>query len=60
MPPADSAALANALQRLIADPALRARLGQAGRARFLAGEFTAGSMVSATLAAYQLALSTAG
>jgi glycosyltransferase involved in cell wall biosynthesis len=33
VPPRDSAALAQALIRLVADPALRARLGEAGRRR---------------------------
>lgn len=33
VPPEDSAALANAVEKLIADPGLRARLGAAGRAR---------------------------
>jgi len=59
VPARDPAALAEALQRLLADPALRARLGQAARTRFLAGGFTASGMVSATLAAYQLALNSA-
>ncbi len=35
-PPRDAAALANALARLAADPALRRRLGEAGRERVLA------------------------
>ncbi len=35
VPPGDAAALAAALDRLLADPALRARLGAAGRARVL-------------------------
>ncbi len=36
LPPGDTAALAGALERLAADPALRRRLGRAGRERILA------------------------
>ena len=36
VPPATTAPLAAALQRLMADPALRARMGAAGRARAVA------------------------
>jgi glycosyltransferase involved in cell wall biosynthesis len=36
VPPGDAAALADALARLLDDPAMRARLGAAGRARALA------------------------
>ena len=42
VPPGDPAALAAALQELVADPALRARLGAAGRQRH-AAEFALGS-----------------
>jgi rhamnosyl/mannosyltransferase len=44
VPPRDPAALARALGRLAADPALRARMGAAGRARALA-EFPEARMV---------------
>ena len=36
VPPRDAAAIARALRRLAADPALRERLGRAGRNRVLA------------------------
>jgi glycosyltransferase involved in cell wall biosynthesis len=49
--PGDPASLAGALRRLAADPALRARLGQAGRARFLA-RYTSARMAEGTLACY--------
>jgi glycosyltransferase involved in cell wall biosynthesis len=55
VPPDDCAALANALQTLIADDALRARFGQAGRARFLT-HFQSESMACAVLAVYRRAL----
>ena len=35
VPPGDSAALAEAMQRLASDPALRKQMGQAARARYL-------------------------
>jgi glycosyltransferase involved in cell wall biosynthesis len=35
IPPGDSAALADAMQRLALDPALRKRMGQAARDRYL-------------------------
>jgi len=35
VPPGDSEAIADAIERLAADPALRRRLGEAGRARVL-------------------------
>jgi rhamnosyl/mannosyltransferase len=52
VPPRDAQALAMALQRLIEDAALRARLGAAGRARW-AGLFTAETMADQTVALYQ-------
>jgi glycosyltransferase involved in cell wall biosynthesis len=51
VPPADPAALAAALARLASDPALRVRLGAAGRARVLA-RYTAATMAEGTLACY--------
>jgi glycosyltransferase involved in cell wall biosynthesis len=36
VPPGDATALAEAIDRLLADPALRARMGEAGRARVVA------------------------
>src|SRR6185312_8397002 len=35
VPPGDSAALADAMQRLASDPSLRKRMGQAARERYL-------------------------
>jgi glycosyltransferase involved in cell wall biosynthesis len=51
VPPEDPAALAGALGRLAADPALRARLGSAGRARVL-DQYTSAKMAEGTLACY--------
>jgi glycosyltransferase involved in cell wall biosynthesis len=51
VPAADPAALAAAVARLAPDPALRARLGAAGRARVLA-RYTAATMAEGTLACY--------
>jgi rhamnosyl/mannosyltransferase len=56
--PADSTALAGALTRLQADPALRARLGDQARRRALA-QFTAEAMAKGTLAVYREVLSCA-
>jgi rhamnosyl/mannosyltransferase len=51
VPPADVDALAGALTALLDDPALRARMGQAGRAR-VEGELGAARMAERTLALY--------
>lgn len=55
VPPKDPAALAAALQRLHADPALRMRLGEQGRRRALA-EFSLERMRDGTLAVYRQVL----
>jgi glycosyltransferase involved in cell wall biosynthesis len=52
VPPRDVPALTTALRRLLADPALRARLGRAGRAR-AEREFGVERVVEATLAVYR-------
>jgi len=52
VPPRDSDALAKALQRLIADPELRRRMGQAGREKALK-EFTLDRMLRETERVYQ-------
>ena len=55
VPPRDPAALADALERLVADPELRARMGAAGRAR--AETLFADEVVcAATLAVYERAI----
>jgi glycosyltransferase involved in cell wall biosynthesis len=51
VPARDPVALADALERLITDPALRARMGARGRERALA-EFSTGRIVGETLALY--------
>ena len=52
VPPRDSAALAGAISRLLADPDLRRRLGEAGKAR-VAREFPASLMSERTLRIYR-------
>jgi glycosyltransferase involved in cell wall biosynthesis len=51
VPPRNEAALAAALQRLLADDALRARLGAAGQARILS-QFTTAHMLAGVEAVY--------
>jgi glycosyltransferase involved in cell wall biosynthesis len=55
VPPHDSAALAGAIRRLVADPALRDRLGEAGRVR-AAREFSLTRFHHAHLEIYRAAL----
>jgi len=56
VPPGDAGALRSAIERLLADPALRARLGAAARER--AGErFSWSAATAATLEAYRSAVS---
>ena len=50
--PDDEQALAQALNRLLGDPALRTRLGEAGRRR-VAEEFSVRQMVDKTVALYR-------
>jgi rhamnosyl/mannosyltransferase len=50
--PADAGALRRAIQTLAANPELRARMGEAGRAR-VAEEFTIGRMADRTVAVYE-------
>ena len=59
VPPADAAALGAALARVLADPALAARLGGAGRKRVDA-EFHVDRMVDETIAVYRAALAARG
>ncbi len=55
VPPADPAALAAAISRLLADPERRRRMGQAARARVVA-EFSAELMVERVLEVYRQVL----
>ncbi len=59
VPRADVPHLRDRIERLLTDPALRARLGAAGRARFV-GDFTLSASVARTLAVYRAALTDAG
>jgi len=52
VPPASPGALAEAIRRLLSDPAAARHLGETGRARF-AAKFTAERMARATLAVYE-------
>lgn len=52
VPPGDVAALREAVQKLVDDPALRAQLGQQGRIR-IERDFSNARMVSGNLAVYQ-------
>ncbi|MBM3471624.1 MAG: glycosyltransferase family 4 protein [Armatimonadetes bacterium] len=56
VPPGDPAALASALDRLLTDPALRRRMGEAGRRRALE-HFTEERMLTETAAVYERVLS---
>jgi len=56
VPPGDAGALSAALARLLGDPALRARMGAAGRER-VAGELSAATMLRRTLDLYREVLS---
>ena len=55
VPPRDARALREALERLLADPDLRRRLGEAGRAR-VQERFSWPAVTDATIAAYEDAL----
>ncbi len=59
VPPADPAALAGALRRLMQDPALRERLGEQGRARAFS-VFTLEAMARGTLEIYRAVLQSEG
>ena len=52
VPPGQADALAQALVRVLGDPALRQRMGEAGQARVRA-EFDVDHLVDGTLAAYR-------
>jgi glycosyltransferase involved in cell wall biosynthesis len=55
VPPRDEAALEDAIVRLLADPALRKELGQAGRAR-VAQQFSVDHLVAGTARVYETRL----
>ena len=55
VPPNDPRALAAAINKLLGDPAMRARMGAAGRKR-VRKEFTFQTMINATISFYQEAL----
>ena len=55
IPPGDVMALGTAMERLLADPGLRRRMGAAGRARILE-EFSVEAMVTGNLAVYRQVL----
>lgn len=57
VPPGDPGALADAIGRLLADPALRRRLGQRGR-EIVESEFTVDAMVRGNLQVYERLLAT--
>ena len=59
IPRADVPHLRDRIERLLTDPALRARLGAAGRARFVR-DFTLSASVARTLGVYRAALTDAG
>lgn len=52
VPVKDAEALAEAISRLLADPALRRRMGERGRARAVE-EFSQEQVIQATLAVYR-------
>ena len=58
VPPRDPAALRSAIERLLADRALRERLGEAARARAREA-FSRAASTEATIAAYRAALAKA-
>jgi glycosyltransferase involved in cell wall biosynthesis len=58
VPPGNPPALAAAIARLLADPALRRRMGRAGRLRYLES-FTSACMAARTAAVYERELARA-